>query len=77
MLIRIENPPEGEKCAHPDGRWVAVIDGDAFGFDPPTQLQKDIWVSEPDPEEPGAKTREGRIEQLRWLCFRCGTIQLP
>lgn len=67
----------GEQCAckspgpmQPSGAW-AVEDprtGKFYMFDPPTQMQKDIWIGD---------DRENRIVLLRWYCFTCNTVQLP
>lgn len=61
-------------CENARGGWRAQDpDGSLYCFDPPTQLQKDIWLGSvgdgPDKEE--------RIQALRWACFKCGTIQMP
>lgn len=64
-----------EKCScKSSGRWVVEDPmGEFFVFDPPTQLQKDIWLGDGERN----KTRELRISMLRWLCFGCGTVQAP
>jgi hypothetical protein len=64
----------GDKCSHTTpGCWVVVKGAKVYGFDPPTQLQKDIWLS-------GARTcqaYEKRLKSLRWYCPECATIQTP
>lgn len=65
----------GEKCVHAttDGRWLVKEKDGYYAFDPPTQMQKDIWLG----EARNAKEKEKRIKKLRWLCFSCNNIQEP
>lgn len=64
---------EAPKCEHKGGQWVVVYKNTLRLFDPPTQLQKDIWLSVAKTE----KTREARLAALRWRCHTCGTVQVP
>ena len=68
-LREIQDPPPwGEKCSHTRGQWLVEWEGKFYSFAPPTQLQKDVWLSQ-DPDV--------RILLLRWLCYECNTIQMP
>lgn len=61
----------GEKCAHKaQGQWCIVVEGYLRVFDPPTQLQKDIWLG-------NMQDRALRLGMLRWYCAECGTVQEP
>lgn len=82
-LIPISKP-NGPSCgdAHksqngfrPTGAWAVLcpVTNQQFLIDPPTQMQKDIWLS-------GAKDDAEKTERagmLRWYCFECGTLQEP
>jgi len=65
----------GEKCNHAvtDGRWLVKKKDGYYAFDPPTQMQKDIWLG----EARNTKEKERRVKMLRWLCFSCNNIQEP
>lgn len=61
-------------CEGARGGWrVQDVDGAFYCFDPPTQLQKDIWLGAAKSEA----EKEKRIKALRWACFKCGTVQMP
>ena len=63
----------GAKCEHKkQGQWVVLKGKKIFVFDPPTQMQKDFWLSEVE-----GKAKEKRIAKLRWFCYLCGTVQEP
>lgn len=65
---------EGPKCEHKtQGQWVVLKAQKVYVFDPPTQMQKDFWLSEVKP----GKWKEKRIAMLRWFCNLCGTVQEP
>lgn len=75
-LTNIKDKPLAPHCAcqKVGGRWmVEKEDGGLYGFDPSTQMQKDIWLG--SHREPGEK--EKAMGRLRWYCFGCGTIQMP
>jgi hypothetical protein len=64
------------RCEHvKPGHWLFEWQGSLWCFDPPTQLQKDIWLTSFGTI--GPKTKERRMGALRWLCGICGTIQRP
>jgi len=72
-LVKVPHPiPEGEKCEHNTGQWLVLWEGVYYSIQPPSQLQKDIWLGD-------ARRKIGKkAEQcLRWLCHTCGTIQFP
>lgn len=60
-----------------NGRWLFEHDGRLYGFDPPTQMQKNVWLSGNPEWTPGPRGEEARIAALRWACFGCGTVQMP
>lgn len=64
-----------DKCAHKDGAWRFEFNGILYGFIPPTQLQKDIWIAEAKSNGPQGK--EARVQALRWACLVCKTVQMP
>jgi hypothetical protein len=72
-LLKLEKPLEEhtEKCDHTTGQWTVKWKKDFYLFDPPTQLQKDIWLS-----NAGIRKQEA-IKMLRWFCHECGNIQPP
>jgi len=82
MLIRLGELGDdyvlGPKCDHrvTDGRWLVLKDNEIFMFDPSTQMQKDVWLSE-GKDKGGEEEHERRIKMLRWLCYRCNNIQEP
>jgi hypothetical protein len=77
-LVPVQKPM-GDSCTGHSksgavsGAWVVVcpMTGSQFMFSPPTQVQKDIWLS----AEKGMEVE--RMSMLRWFCFECGTVQKP
>jgi hypothetical protein len=67
-------------CEGARGAWrVQDPDGSLLYIDPPTQLQKDIWLTtgtEYNPHRENAD-KEERIKALRWACSGCCTVQMP
>jgi hypothetical protein len=84
MLIKIGELGDdfvlGDKslCSHPktNGRWIVLKDNEVFMFNPPNQLQKDIWLTEGE-KQGGRKEHERRLGLLRWFCYGCNNIQEP
>lgn len=74
-----DNTPHGEKCEckpngnRASGRWLVLFEGQLYGIEPSTQIQKDIWLSD------AARTvkKDDAIAMLRWWCFSCRTVQSP
>ncbi len=69
---------EGTKCKHgsSSGRWGVFQDGKYFVFNPATQIQKDLWLSQWAGKE-AEQEYEKRLASLRWVCLTCMNIQLP
>lgn len=75
-LFDLDSISHGEKCEHNKGRWIVEWKGRLFVFDPPTQVQKDIWLNEMKAKG-GEELHKKALESLRWLCNICGTVQQP
>ena len=72
-LEKITRPVQesDQKCDHNRGQWVVKWGDKFYIFDPATQLQKDIWLS-----NAGIKVMDA-MKLLRWFCWECGNIQMP
>lgn len=61
------------KCGKNLGQWMVLWGRQLYFIQPPTQLQKDIWL--------GEATRkigeEKALACLRWFCHGCRVVQLP
>lgn len=74
-LVEVTQPiPIGEKCEHTSaGFWLVAWGSKLYTFDPPTQLQKDIWLG----DSKRIVGEETAIAALRWCCRQCCTVQVP
>ena len=74
-LVELVQPlPTGDRCPHESqGFWLVEWNDILYTFDPPTQIQKDIWLSD-SKKIVGEETALGA---LRWCCRECGTVQKP
>lgn len=76
LRLMIRQPKEGERCTCPTtgtGQWVVKKGSKFYVFDPPTQLQKDLWL---DVQQRNGKGKKA-LESLRWYCALCDTVQMP
>jgi hypothetical protein len=63
---------EGPKCQHTKGQWIIVWEGKQYAIVPSNNLQMNTWLNV-------AERKLGRNLQdcVKWLCWECGTIQIP
>lgn len=76
-LIKVpeQKPVSDTMCeGHKQGQWFVVDDdGTQYFFDPPTGMQKDMWLCTMRDRGKHAEA----MSRLRWFCWECGTVQEP